>query len=90
MNYLLNKFLPRIKFDSYEDFKKNYTVIVPDDFNFGFDVVDAWAEEEPDKRRCCGATTAARSGPLPLRISKRSATGCATISVQSESGRATA
>lgn len=47
---LLERFLPRIEFDSYEDFKEHYTVNVPEDFNFGFDVVDAWAEEEPEKR----------------------------------------
>ncbi|MBQ3225774.1 MAG: AMP-binding protein, partial [Clostridia bacterium] len=46
---LLDKFLPRIEFDSYEDFKSNYTVNVPKDFNFGYDVVDAWAKEEPEK-----------------------------------------
>ena len=50
MDYLLKKFLPRIEFDSYEDFKENYKVNVPEDFNFGFDVVDAWAEHEPEKR----------------------------------------
>ena len=50
MDYILNKFLPRIKFDSYEDFKKNFTINVPEDFNFGYDVVDAWAEAEPEKR----------------------------------------
>lgn len=47
---LLDKYLPRIEFDSYEDFKQNYKVNVPDDFNFGFDIVDAWAEQEPLKK----------------------------------------
>lgn len=47
---LLDRFLPRIEFDSYEDFKKNYRVNVPENFNFGFDIVDAWAEQEPEKR----------------------------------------
>lgn len=47
---LLDKFLPRIEFDSYEDFKKNYRVNAPDNFNFGFDVVDAWADAQPDKK----------------------------------------
>ncbi len=47
---LLDRFLPRIEFDSYEDFKENYKVNVPENFNFGFDVVDAWADEEPEKR----------------------------------------
>ena len=46
----MKKFLPRIEFDSYEDFKDNYTVNMPKDFNFGFDVVDAWAQAEPKKR----------------------------------------
>ena len=47
---LLNRFLPRMEFDSYEDFKENYKVNVPEDFNFGFDIVDAWAGQEPDKK----------------------------------------
>ncbi len=47
---LLSRFLPRVEFDSYEDFYKNYRLNVPESFNFGFDVVDAWAELDPDKR----------------------------------------
>ncbi len=46
---LLSRFLPRTEFDSYEDFKENYRVNVPENFNFGFDVVDAWAKAEPEK-----------------------------------------
>lgn len=49
-DYLLKKYLPRIEFDSYDDFKKNYKVNVPDDFNFGYDCIDAWAEAFPDKK----------------------------------------
>ena len=43
---LLEKYLPRIEFDSYEDLKNNYRVIEPEDFNFGFDIVDGWAAED--------------------------------------------
>lgn len=50
MDLLLKKYLPKIEFDSYEDFKENFKINVPADFNFGFDVVDAWAEAEPEKR----------------------------------------
>ncbi len=50
MDMLLKKFLPRIEFDTYEDFKKNFKINVPEDFNFGYDVVDAWASAEPEKR----------------------------------------
>ncbi len=46
---LLDRYLPRIEFDSYEDFKENYKVNVPENFNFGFDIVDEWARLEPDK-----------------------------------------
>lgn len=46
---LLEKYLPRTEFDSYEDFKKNYKVNVPENFNFGFDIVDEWARLEPEK-----------------------------------------
>ena len=38
-----------MEFDSYEDFKKNYRCEVPETFNFGFDIVDEWAKQEPDK-----------------------------------------
>jgi len=47
---LLDKYLDRIEFNSYEDFKANYKLNVPENFNFGFDVVDAWAAREPDKK----------------------------------------
>ncbi|MCR5824466.1 MAG: AMP-binding protein [Lachnospiraceae bacterium] len=47
---MIEKFLPRTEFDSYEDFKKNYKVNAPEDFNFGFDIVDGWAKEKPDLR----------------------------------------
>ena len=47
---VLDRFLPRQEFDSYEDFKQNYRVNIPDHFNFGFDVVDAWAKEDKNKK----------------------------------------
>lgn len=46
---MIEKFLKQTKFSSYEDFMKNYQVIVPEHFNFGYDVVDAYAETEPEK-----------------------------------------
>ncbi len=50
MDYLLKQFLPQIEFSSYEEFKEKFKINVPDHFNFGYDVVDAWAEAEPEKR----------------------------------------
>lgn len=46
---LLDRYLPRIEFNSYEDFKENYKVNIPENFNFGFDIVDEWAKKEPEK-----------------------------------------
>ncbi len=48
MNFL-NKFLPRTDFNSYEDFKQNYKLNIPENFNFGYDIVDEYARLEPDK-----------------------------------------
>jgi len=49
MNEILSRYLPRIEFDSYDDFYKNYCCNVPDDFNFAYDVVDEWARLQPEK-----------------------------------------
>ncbi len=46
---MLEKFLPRQEFSSYEDFKANYKANIPDRFNFAYDVVDAWAKEDDAK-----------------------------------------
>ena len=50
MDFILKKYLPRIEFDSYEDFAQNYAVNVPENFNFAYDVVDEWASHDPEKR----------------------------------------
>ncbi|MBP5306680.1 MAG: AMP-binding protein [Paludibacteraceae bacterium] len=50
---MVERFLKQTQFNSYEDFKNNYQLIVPDNFNFGYDVVDAWAAEQPDKLAIC-------------------------------------
>ena len=46
---LIDRYLPRTTFESYEDFKENYDVLVPDDFNFAYDIVDEWARIDPGK-----------------------------------------
>ncbi|MDR0324352.1 MAG: AMP-binding protein [Treponema sp.] len=47
---LLDKYLPRTEFDSYEDFYKNFTINIPENFNFGYDVIDVLAEEKGNER----------------------------------------
>ncbi len=46
---MLERFVPRLEFNSYEDFKNNYRVNIPENFNFAYDVIDQWAAEQPDK-----------------------------------------
>lgn len=46
---MLERFITQTTFESQEDFIKNFHIQVPEDFNFGYDVVDAWAAEQPDK-----------------------------------------
>ena len=47
---MLEKFLDKTEFASYEDFMANFHVNVPENFNFGYDVVDEWARIEPGKK----------------------------------------
>ncbi|RBQ22470.1 Acetyl-coenzyme A synthetase [Candidatus Methanobinarius endosymbioticus] len=49
MSSLTKEFVNRVDFESYEDFKENFKFKVPDNFNFAFDVVDRYAEEDPEK-----------------------------------------
>lgn len=46
---LLDQYLAQQKFDSYDDFVKNFKILVPERFNFAYDIVDTIAERNPDK-----------------------------------------
>ena len=46
---MLNRFVSKVDFNSYEDFIENFRIIVPENFNFGYDVVDEAAAANPDK-----------------------------------------
>jgi acetyl-CoA synthetase len=50
---MLEKFIDQTSFVSTDDFKKNYHVRIPDNFNFAYDVVDEWAARQPDKVALC-------------------------------------
>lgn len=43
------KFLKKDKFDNYDDYVQNAVPVIPDNFNFAYDVVDQIAVAEPDK-----------------------------------------
>jgi acetyl-CoA synthetase len=46
---MLDKFVSRTKFDSYEDFIQSFSINIPDNFNFAFDVADELALSSPEK-----------------------------------------
>ena len=45
---MVERFLRQTSFTSVEDYNKNLEFIIPEHFNFAYDVMDAWAEEKPD------------------------------------------
>jgi acetyl-CoA synthetase len=47
---LLDKYLSKTEFESYEDFFKDFTINIPENFNFAYDVVDALAREKGNER----------------------------------------
>ena len=46
---MLERFLKQVSFHSEEDYNKNLEFIIPNNFNFSYDVMDVWAEEKPNK-----------------------------------------
>ena len=46
---MVERFLKQTQFTSFEDYNEHLEFIIPEHFNFAYDVMDAWAEEAPDK-----------------------------------------
>lgn len=46
---MIERFTNRTDFESYADFASGFRLVIPENFNFAYDVVDAWAAEEPDR-----------------------------------------
>lgn len=46
---MLKNYLKQTEFSDFEDFTNNYKLLVPEHFNFAYDIVDARAEKEPNK-----------------------------------------
>ena len=45
---MIERFLKQTTFTSVEDYNKHLEFIIPENFNFAYDVMDAWAEEKPE------------------------------------------
>jgi acetyl-CoA synthetase len=46
---VLDRFVSKIDFGSYEEFSADFQINVPENFNFAYDVVDEIAKNDPDK-----------------------------------------
>ncbi|MDD6896521.1 MAG: AMP-binding protein [Prevotellaceae bacterium] len=46
---MIERFLKQTTFTSQEDYARNLEFIIPEHFNFAYDVMDQWAEEKPEK-----------------------------------------
>lgn len=47
---MLKQYLKKTEFTSYDDFINSFSVEVPENFNFAFDIVDKYAQTEPEKK----------------------------------------
>ena len=45
---MIERFLKQTTFTSEQDFKEHLEFIIPEDFNFAYDVMDEWAKIKPD------------------------------------------
>ena len=47
---MIERFLKQTTFTSFDDYNEHLQFIISERFNFAYDVIDAWAEEAPDKQ----------------------------------------
>ena len=50
---MVEKYINQQIFKNQEDFKANFKINVPENFNFAYDVADEWARIRPDKKALC-------------------------------------
>lgn len=76
---MINKYLQKTEFSSYEDFLQNFKVDVPDNFNFGYDVVDAYAERLPEKEAILWTNDKGETRHITYRAFKHLTDQCASF-----------
>ena len=60
---MIERFLTQTHFASEQDFKDNLHFIIPENFNFAYDVMDEWARLKPGK--VCLLWTSRPTAPPP-------------------------
>ena len=73
------KYLEEWEFGSYEDFLKNYKIVVPEHFNFAFDVLDEMARETPNARALQWCNPAGEERSFTFADISRESNRCANM-----------
>lgn len=76
---MIEKYLQKEHFTSYEDFLQNFNVEVPDDFNFGYDVIDVYAEQMPEKEAIMWVNDRGEKKHITYRAFKNTTDRCAAF-----------
>lgn len=76
---MIEKYVKQLEFSSYEDFMNNYGINVPEDFNFGYDVVDCYAETMPEKEALLWVNDRGEEKRVTYRAFKNVSDQCAAF-----------
>ena len=76
---LYKQYLEQWEFGSYEDYLKNFKFVVPEHFNFAFDVLDRMAEETPDARALQWCNPQGEARAFTYREISRESSRCANM-----------
>lgn len=76
---LYKQYLEQWEFGSYEDYLKNFKFVVPEHFNFAFDVLDRMAEETPDARALQWCNPQGEERAFTFREISRESSRCANM-----------
>ncbi len=75
---MIERYLKQTTFKDQSDFMENFKVEVPENFNFGYDVVDAWAKSDPNKKALCWTNDKGEHIDFTFADIKRESDKCAS------------
>lgn len=76
---MIERFTDKKEFCSYQDFMQNFKVNVPEDFNFGYDIVDAYADSLPEKEAILWVNDNGEERHITYRAFKNLSDQCASF-----------
>lgn len=76
---MIKQFMTKTEFSSYEDFMQNYKINVPDNFNFGYDVIDKYAQTMPEKEALLWVNDKGEEKRVTYRAFKNVSDQCAAF-----------